>query len=67
MLDAVIFGIELDAMIYGVELSTRSSTTLNMAPKLDAVSHGVETCNIDALNYGIDPQGPKLSLHRPGV
>jgi hypothetical protein len=54
-LDAVIFGIELDAMIYDIELSARSSATSNRAPKLDAVSHGVETCNIDALNYGVDP------------
>jgi hypothetical protein len=54
-LDTVIFGIELDAMIYGVELSARSSTTSNRAPKLDVVSHGVETYNIDALNYGVNP------------
>jgi hypothetical protein len=54
-------------VIYGVELSTRSSATSNRTTKLDAVSHGVETCNLDAMNHDVDPQGPKLSLLRPRV
>jgi hypothetical protein len=49
------FESRLNAMICGVELSTRSSATSNRAPKLDAVSHGVETCYIYVLNYDVDP------------
>jgi hypothetical protein len=66
-LDAVICGVKLDVVIYGVELSARSSATLNRATKLDAVTHGVETCNLNAVNHDVDPQGPKLSLSRPKV
>jgi hypothetical protein len=33
-----------------------SSATLNRTTKLDVVSHGVETCNLDAMNYGVDPR-----------
>jgi hypothetical protein len=55
-LDVVICGVELGAVIYGVELSARSSATSNRATKLDAVSHGVEMCNLDAVNHGIDPR-----------
>jgi hypothetical protein len=54
-LDAMIHGVELGAVIHGVELSARSSATSNSAPKLDAVNHGVETCNLDAVNHGVDP------------
>jgi hypothetical protein len=54
-LDAVICGVELGAVIYGIELSPRSSVTSNSASKLDAVSHGVETCNLGAMNHGVDP------------
>jgi hypothetical protein len=54
--DAVIYGIELGVVIYGVELSARSSATSNRATKLDAVSHGIEMCNLDALNHGVDPR-----------
>jgi hypothetical protein len=63
----VIYGVELGVVIYGVELSARSSATSNRVTKLDAVTHSVETCNLDAMNHGVDPQGPKLSLSRPGV
>jgi hypothetical protein len=63
----VIYGVELGAVIYGIELSARSSATSNRATKLDAVSHGVEMCNFDTVNHGVDPQGPKLSLRRIGV
>jgi hypothetical protein len=62
-LDVVIYG----AVIYGVELSARSSATSNRATKLDVVTHGVETCNLNAVNHGVDPQGPKLSLSCPKV
>jgi hypothetical protein len=55
------FESRLGAVIYGVKLSS------NRATKLDVVSHGAETCNLDAVNYGVDPQGPKLSLRRLGV
>jgi hypothetical protein len=65
--NAVIYGIELGVVIYGIELSARSSATSNRATKLDAVSHGVEMCNLDALNHGIDPQSLKLSLRHLGV
>jgi hypothetical protein len=63
----VIYGVELGAVIYGVELSARSSATSNRATKLNVVTHGVETCNLDAVNHGVDPQGPKMSLSRPGI
>jgi hypothetical protein len=63
----VIYGVELGAVIYGVKLSARSSATSNRATKLNVVTHGVETCNLDAVNHGVDPQGPKMSLSRPGV
>jgi hypothetical protein len=66
-LDVVDHGAELDAVIYGVELSARSSATSNRTTKLDAVSHGVETCNVDTMNHGVDPQDPKLSLLRQKV
>jgi hypothetical protein len=49
-LDVVIYGV----VIYGVELSARSSATSNRVTKLDAVTHSVETCNLDALNHGVD-------------
>jgi hypothetical protein len=67
MLDTVIYGAELGAVIYGVELTARSSVTLNRATKLDAVSYSVETCNLNAMNHDVDPQGPKLSLLRPRI
>jgi hypothetical protein len=63
----VICGAELGAVIYGVELSARSSATSNRATKLDVMSHGVEMCNFDVVNHGVDPQGPKLSLRHIGV
>jgi hypothetical protein len=53
-------------VICGVELSARLSVTSNRVTKPDAVSHGVETCNLDAMNHGVDPQSPKLSLRRQG-
>jgi hypothetical protein len=37
--------------------------TLGSARELDAVIHGVETCNLDAMKHGVDPLGPKLSLN----
>jgi hypothetical protein len=55
-LDAVDHGAELDAVIYGVELSARSSATSNRPTKLDAVSHGVETCKLDVMNHDVDPR-----------
>ena len=58
----MIHGVELDAMIYGVELSATWDATLGSARELDAVIHGVETCNLDAMKHGVDPLGPKLSL-----
>jgi hypothetical protein len=60
--DAVICGIEVDAMIRGVELSTRSHATSNRAMKLNAVSHGVDTCYLDAMNNGVDPRGSKVRI-----
>jgi hypothetical protein len=61
-LGAVICGVELDTVIYGVELSARSSTTSNRTMKLDAVSHDVKTCNLDVVNYAVDPLGPKAEF-----
>jgi hypothetical protein len=52
----VIYGVELGAVIYGVELSARSSATSNRATKLNVVTHGVETCNLDVVNHGVDPR-----------
>jgi hypothetical protein len=66
-LDAVDHGAELDAVIYDVELSARSSAMSNRPTKLDAVSHDVEMCNLDAMNHGVDPQSLKLSLLRPKI
>jgi hypothetical protein len=43
-------------VIYVVELSVTSSATSNRTTKLDAVSHDVETCNLDAMNHGVDPR-----------
>jgi hypothetical protein len=63
-LDAVDHGAELDAVIYNVELSARSFATSNKTTKLNAMSYGVETCNLDVMNHSVDPQGPKLSLLR---
>ena len=63
----MIYGVELDAMIYGVDLSATSDATLGSARELDAVIHGVETCNLDAMKHGVDPLGPKLSLSFLGV
>jgi hypothetical protein len=63
----VIYGVELDAMIYGVELSATSESTLGRARDLDAVVHGVEACNLDAMKHGLDLLGPKLRLSFPGV
>jgi hypothetical protein len=57
-LDTVDYGAELDVVIYGVELSATSNRTT----KLDVVSHGVETCNLDAMNHGVDPQDPKFEF-----
>jgi len=36
--------------------------TLCSARELDAVIHGIETSNLDAVKHGVDPLGPKLSL-----
>ena len=54
-------------MIYGVDLSATSDAMLGSARELDAVIHGVETCNLDAMKHGVDPLGPKLSLSFPEV
>jgi hypothetical protein len=51
-LDIMIYDVELVVVIYGVELSARSSATSNRATKLN----GVETCNFDAVNYGVNPR-----------
>ena len=48
-------------MIYGVDVSATSDATLGLARELDAVIHGIETCNL------VDPLGPKLSLSFPGI
>ena len=77
-LDAVICGVELGAMIHGVELffptmiffchvNRHADATLGQAMELDAVSHGVETSNLDVMKHGVDPLGPKLSLSFPEV
>jgi len=63
----VIHGVELDAMIYGVELSATWDATLGSARELDAVIHGVEACNLDAMKHGVDPLGSKPSLSFPEV
>jgi len=54
-------------VIYGVDLSATSDATLGSARELDAVIHGVETCNLDAMKHGVDLLGPKLSLSFPWV
>jgi hypothetical protein len=54
-IDAVICGVDLVAINHGVEMSARSAATSNRSPKLDAVDHGVNTCNNDAAKHGVDP------------
>ena len=34
---------------------------------LDAMIHGVETCNLDAVKHGVDPLGPKMRFYQPRV
>jgi hypothetical protein len=45
----------VDAVHYGVELSATSTSTSNRATQLDAMNHGVETCYLDVVTYGVDP------------
>jgi hypothetical protein len=51
----MIHGVELVAINHGVEMSARSAATSNRSPKLDAVDHGVDTCNNDSVKHGVDP------------
>ena len=78
MCGAVICGVELGALFHGVKLffsdedffchvNRHADATLGQAMELDAVIHGVETSNLDAMKHGVDPLGPKLSLSFPGV
>jgi len=41
--------------------------TPGSARELDAMIHGVETCNLDAMLHGVNPLGPNLDLSHPGV
>jgi len=54
----------LGARICGVEpffsatYDATSEATLGSAREVDAVIHGVEPCNLDAMKHGVDPLGP---------
>jgi len=47
--------------------SATSEAMLGATTELDAVIHGVETCNLDAMKHGVDPLGPKLRLSFPKI
>ena len=48
-------------------VDSHTVATLGSARKLDAVIHGVETCNLDAMLHDVDPLGPNLDLSHPRV
>ena len=44
-----------------------ANVTLGSVRELDAVDHGVETYNLDAVFHGANPLGPKIKFCQAGV
>jgi hypothetical protein len=47
--------------------NAKSAAALAYAWEFDAVIHGVETCNLDAILHGVSHPGPKMKFCRPEV
>jgi len=62
---------KVDALIHDVvffcHVNNHADATLRCARKLDAVIHGVKTCNLDVMLHGVHPLVPNLDLSRLGV